>query len=105
MTPVARLYWLIALFCLPLSLVWLHASLGGTYAPDTLAAHPLQLLLFLLTLGWTAVGGYDLFFSPSNLRRNYPVLANIRYVLEKFRPEIQQYFISNNLEERPFSRE
>jgi hypothetical protein len=49
--------------------------------------------------------GYDLFFSPSNLRRNYPVLANIRYVLEKFRPEIQQYFISNNLEEAPFQQE
>ena len=105
MTPVVRLYWLITLFCLPLSLVWLHTRLGGTYSPDTLAAHPLQLFLFLLTLGWTAVGGYDLFFSPSNLRRNYPVLANIRYTLEKFRPEIQQYFISNNQEERPFSRE
>ena len=105
MTPVVRLYWLIALLFLPLSLVWLHTSLGGKYSPDTLAAQPLQLFLFLLTLSWTAVGGHDLFFSPSNLRRNYPVLANIRYTLEKFRPEIQQYFISNNQEERPFSRE
>ncbi|MCG8415701.1 MAG: FMN-binding glutamate synthase family protein, partial [Pseudomonadales bacterium] len=49
--------------------------------------------------------GYELVFCVSNLRRNYPVLANIRYVLEFFRPEIQQYFISNNQEERPFSRE
>lgn len=105
MTPVVRLYWLIALFFLPLSLVWLHTSISGEYTPNALAAHPLQLLLSLLTLGWTAVGGYEIFFSPSNLRRNYPVLANIRYTLEMFRPEIQQYFISNNQEERPFSRE
>lgn len=33
------------------------------------------------------------------------MLANIRYMLEYIRPEIQQYFIANNVEEKPFSRE
>ena len=58
-----------------------------------------------MLLSWTLLGGYEILFSNSNLRRNYPVLANIRYMLEYIRPEIQQYFIANNVEEKPFSRE
>ena len=51
------------------------------------------------------MGAYELMFSASNLRRNYPVLANLRYMLEYIRPEIHQYFIANNVEEKPFRRE
>ncbi len=105
MTPVVRFYWGITLVILPLSLLWLHNSIGGSYSLTAVFGHPFQLLLALAALTWALVGGYELLFSPSNLRRNYPVLANIRYLLEFFRPEIQQYFISNNQEEKPFSRE
>ncbi len=105
MTPVVRLYWAIALIFMPLSLVWLHSSTGGEYSLSALTNAPVQLTLFLILLAWTLVGAYELFFCVSNLRRNYPVLANIRYALEYIRPEIQQYFIANNIEEKPFSRE
>ena len=37
--------------------------------------------------------------------RNFPVLGHLRYILEFFRPEIQQYFIADNQSERPFDRE
>src|SRR5690606_13554545 len=37
--------------------------------------------------------------------RNFPVLGHSRYILEFFRPEIQQYFIADNESERPFNRE
>ncbi len=103
MTPVVRFYWVITLIVLPLSTLWLHNSTGGF--TSSALQHPVQLLLFAVALAWAVVGGYELLLSPSNLRRNYPVLANIRYLLEFFRPEIQQYFISNNQEEKPFSRE
>ncbi len=102
MTPVARIYLLTAFLLLPLSLVWL--LLGMDEIPPNRVA-PLPLAVFLALFAWSAAGSWDYFFSASNLRRNYPVLANLRYLLEFFRPEIQQYFISNNLEERPFSRE
>lgn len=105
MTPVVRLYWVIALILLPLSFLWLHNSIGGSYSFESMGQHPAPLIAFLFCLAWTLEGGYELLFCVSNLRRNYPVLANIRYILEFFRPEIQQYFISNNQEERPFSRE
>jgi glutamate synthase domain-containing protein 2 len=38
------------------------------------------------------------------LRRNYPVIGHGRYLLESFRPEIQQYFVETNTGGRPFSR-
>ncbi|NKB35050.1 MAG: FMN-binding glutamate synthase family protein [Pseudomonadales bacterium] len=105
MTPVVRLYWAIALIFMPLSLLWLHRSIGGSYSLESLTSSPFQLILFLILLAWTLVGTFELFFCDSNLRRNYPVLANIRYLLEYIRPEIQQYFIANNVDEKPFSRE
>jgi len=54
---------------------------------------------------YTLIGLYDLFFSPHTLNRLYPVAAYIRYMLEFIRPEIHQYFIASNTDERPFNRE
>lgn len=105
MTPVVRLYWSIALIFMPFCLGWLLTNTGGEITLGAFLGEPLPFTLFLILFAWTLVGGYELFFSASNLRRNYPVLANIRYALEYIRPEIQQYFIANNIEEMPFSRE
>lgn len=105
MTVVVRLYWLITLVLLPASAYCLYRITGGSFSFLDLTSAPLTFSLFLIFLTWALVGGYELFFGISNLRRNYPVLANIRYALEYIRPEIQQYFIANNVEEKPFSRE
>jgi glutamate synthase domain-containing protein 2 len=105
MTPVVRLYWIIALLVMPISFFWLLESTDGSLAYSDISNSPIHANVFFLFLGWTLLGGYELFFGISNLRRNYPVLANIRYALEFIRPEIQQYFIANNIEEKPFSRE
>jgi glutamate synthase domain-containing protein 2 len=51
------------------------------------------------------LGTVDLVQRRSTLRRNYPLLAHLRYGLESIRPEIRQYFIEDNLVEVPFSRE
>ncbi|WP_133128438.1 FMN-binding glutamate synthase family protein [Legionella nagasakiensis] len=58
-------------------------------------------LLIPLILLWL----YDLLQTKHSILRNFPVLGHIRYILEFFRPEIQQYFIANDEEERPFNRE
>lgn len=105
MTPIVRLYWFITLLCLPLTVAGLLYASGGQLSTAALASHPFLTILTGLSLAWALLGGYEILFSDSNLRRNYPVLANIRYMLEYIRPEIQQYFIANNTEERPFSRE
>lgn len=60
--------------------------------------------LYLFAVFYVIIGIYDL-NSHHNIRRNYPVIGHLRYMLEYIRPEIQQYFIENNRSGRPFSRE
>jgi glutamate synthase domain-containing protein 2 len=48
---------------------------------------------------------YDLLQKQHTILRNFPVLGHMRYILEFIRPEIQQYFIANDEDERPFNRE
>ena len=105
MLPAVRLYWFITLIALPLSAAWLLVVTSGSLRLAELADHPFQLVLFLLLLGYAILGFWEMKNAPNNLRRNYPVLANIRYLLEYIRPEIQQYFIASNTSERPFNRE
>lgn len=105
MLPAVRLYWFVTLVALPASVAWLLVVTGGSLHASELLGHPFQLLLSLALVGYAILGFWEINWSPNNLRRNYPVLANMRYLLEFIRPEIQQYFIAGNTEERPFNRE
>jgi glutamate synthase domain-containing protein 2 len=60
------------------------------------------------TLSAAAVGGlatYDLLQRQHAILRNYPVVGHLRYVLERFGPELRQYIVTDNDSERPFSRD
>src|SRR3954452_14010129 len=37
--------------------------------------------------------------------RNFPVVGHLRFTLERFGPELRQYIVASNDEERPFSRD
>ena len=52
----------------------------------------------------TLVGIIDLAQTRQALRRNYPILAHFRYFFESIRPEIRQYFLEDDTDARPFSR-
>jgi glutamate synthase domain-containing protein 2 len=52
-----------------------------------------------------ALGTFDLLQKTHAVRRNYPVIAHFRYLLESIGPEIRQYFIQGDHEEVPFSRQ
>lgn len=47
---------------------------------------------------------HDLVQKRHALLRNFPVVGHMRYLLETVGPELRQYIISGNDEERPFSR-
>lgn len=83
----------IAVLLIPLGLLWTAVSTFW------------GLLFALIGLILTAVGVYDLTQVHHTLMRNYPVASRIRYLLEHFRPEIRQYFVENDHDETPFSRE
>ena len=42
---------------------------------------------------------------PFAIIRNFPVVGHARYFLERFGPELRQYIVTSNDEERPFSRD
>jgi glutamate synthase domain-containing protein 2 len=56
-----------------------------------------------LALG--AVAARDLTQKRHALMRNFPVIAHARYWLETIGPELRQYIVTSNDEERPFSRD
>lgn len=60
--------------------------------------------LTLVTAALSVLGLYDLLQTRHAVRRNYPVVGNIRYLVESIRPEIRQYLIESDNEQLPFSR-
>ncbi|OUS25882.1 hypothetical protein A9Q98_11320 [Thalassotalea sp. 42_200_T64] len=94
MTIMQKIYWLIATMGNLLAF-YLLFSLGNFWS----------IIVLLITLSYSAIGFHDIYFSKHTLNRLYPVVAYIRYFLESYRVEIQQYFIANDTEERPFNRE
>lgn len=87
--------------------LWFIVSIGNfstgyyyMYSQSTFS-----IILLCTTLLYSVIGLYDVFIGHHSLNRLYPVVAYIRYFLESFRVEIQQYFIANDTEERPFNRE
>ena len=67
----------------------------------TLMTNVLLLLAFLLIL----ITIYDLLQKKHAILRNFPIIGHLRYLLESVGPELRQYIVTNNNEERPFSRD
>ena len=60
----------------------------------------IALLVFL-----TAVAIYDVLQTKKAVLRNFPVIGHLRYLFEAVGPELRQYIVTGNDEERPFSRD
>jgi glutamate synthase domain-containing protein 2 len=59
-------------------------------------------------LGAAALGAvvtYDVTQRSHAILRNFPVVGHLRFTLERFGPELRQYIVTSNDEERPFSRD
>ena len=48
---------------------------------------------------------HDYFQTHHAILRNFPIVGHFRYLFEAIRPEIQQYFVENDNNGKPFSRE
>src|SRR5262245_34535673 len=83
----------------------LTASLIGTVVFAALSAyHGFFVALLVPAALLSAIGLWDLLQSSHSIRRNYPILAHIRFMLEKIRPEIRQYFLESETDGVPFNR-
>ena len=64
------------------------------------------MVLLFSALGLLAVVVvYDLLQRQHAILRNFPIIGHVRYWLEAVGPELRQYIVTNNNEERPFSRD
>jgi glutamate synthase domain-containing protein 2 len=52
-----------------------------------------------------ALAARDLLQREHALLRNFPLLGRARYLLESLGPELRQYIVAGNNEERPFTRD
>ena len=66
---------------------WRYAILGGTAAAAA------------------ATTVHDLVQTRHAILRNFPIIGHGRFFLERFGPELRQYIVTSNDEERPFSRD
>ena len=66
---------------------WRYAALGGTAIAGAITA------------------AYDLTQKQHAILRNFPVIGHGRYLVERIGPELRQYIVTSNDEERPFSRD
>ena len=62
-------------------------------------------ILATLALLIAAIALYDLVQRSDPILRNYPVIGHFRHLLSGVGPKLRQYIVSDNDEERPFSRD
>jgi glutamate synthase domain-containing protein 2 len=65
---------------------------------------PYALLTFIIVAPLIWMGVEDMLQKKQSIRRNFPVLGRMRYLLEKIRPEIHQYFIESDTDGTPINR-
>lgn len=64
------------------------------------------MLYILIALGSfiVLIALYDLIQKKHAILRNFPLVGHFRYLLELIGPELRQYIVTSNTEERPFDR-
>lgn len=78
-------------------------SIGSTLVFGWFDRYLLWLLVGLVPL--FVIGIIDMSQSRQAIRKNFPVIGNLRYFFELIRPELQQYFVESNQSGRPIPRE
>tara|TARA_B100000029_G_scaffold433289_1_gene446039 strand:- start:179 stop:1726 length:1548 start_codon:yes stop_codon:yes gene_type:complete len=72
---------------------------------EWMTAHPLWTVLGCLLCAAVLVVIYDVMQTRRAITHNYPLVGHLRFFLESIGPEIRQYFIAQDKEELPFSRD
>ena len=65
----------------------------------------LGLVILAVVVFVAAVIIYDLRQRQHAILHNFPIIGHFRYLLEAVGPELRQYIVTSNTEERPFNRD
>jgi glutamate synthase domain-containing protein 2 len=83
--------------------MWCAVALFSACAVLT-ATHHLSGFWLIIPALLVALGLFDLTQEHHAILRNYPLLGHFRFMFEFIRPEIRQYFVEDDTDEKPFSR-
>jgi glutamate synthase domain-containing protein 2 len=90
--PIRYLVWFLCAVALLLGgFTWIAFDTGGAWA--------------LLGAIGVVTGARDVRQTRHSVLRNYPVIGHLRFLLEFIRPELRQYFLENDTDAAPFSRQ
>ena len=59
---------------------------------------------FIIFGPFILMGIIDMIQKKQTIRRNFPLIGRMRYLLESVRPEIMQYFVETDTQGRPINR-
>lgn len=62
-------------------------------------------VFWLLLVPYVLLGWHDMWQKKRTILRLYPVIGHFRYMFEAIRPEMQQYFVEDDINGMPVSRE
>lgn len=62
-------------------------------------------IVAIIALILLLIGVYDLIQKKHAILHNFPIIGHFRYLLETVGPELRQYIVTGNNEERPFNRD
>jgi glutamate synthase domain-containing protein 2 len=86
---------------------WLLKAFGVVAAVLAVTAWfvPGVLWSLVVLVPLAVLGLRDALQRDHTILRNFPIVGHLRYVMERFRPEFQQYFIESNIDAFPVERE
>src|SRR5690349_18057963 len=67
--------------------------------------HPWLTGTSIVVLLLVVIAIYDLFQRRHSILRNFPIIGHARFMIETVGPELRQYIVTANDEERPFTRD
>jgi glutamate synthase domain-containing protein 2 len=86
--------------------IFITASIIVLGAIGTGAYFWLPILWSLVIIGPLVIMGLtDMLQNKHTIKKNFPLIGRLRYVLESIRPEIMQYFVETDTEGRPINRQ
>jgi glutamate synthase domain-containing protein 2 len=88
----------------PFAMVWTATAVILALVSFLVATHLLGRLWLFIPLAVFGIVLYDSVQNRHALRRNYPLIGRLRYLMESIRPELRQYFMEGELDGKPFNR-
>jgi glutamate synthase domain-containing protein 2 len=90
---------------LPIRKIFYASSATSILAVEGISVFfPVVRLLYIGILPLIALGIQDVCQTRHAIKRNFPVIGRLRFLMESVRPEINQYFVESDIDGTPFDR-